>query len=575
MVKAKNNAKRAAKGGNRPKQQKRAKPVQDNLGATRAKVTLGLAGVKPTTRMVSEIVRSVVMPADGHKLRLPFQADQKTAVADFEIDKTLQVSGEETLIGQLYTVQDRQVVVMTGQAGVPWLRSQRLAGRLYGMNSSAAGTGFGGTTLQGEMLTATNFVQNLHIDHFSGLVDDGGGYRSIDFPTVRGAPFTNTNTPAATARSVCAYVPGGCRARLLYQTYGVTLPYDYVFRIRAYAVRHNPNGEAGLVYQTGVVSATIPVASSGIAVAGLNFSQTFEPGFYQFYIEGSWLVNKVTTADLKVGVMLCGTTSELEDQLWPADSLVPYTPPLLGEERDPYTAARVTSCAVLASNASPVLSMEGSVTAARLDEQSDYCKALDSTLLQKVQSAHPSKRYFGLLRLGSYMFSPLETEYLKFRDYSTPGGSVTANGENYGINSATTNIPILYTGYSVPFSVAYYQAPARAPAGAITTSATSLNMRLEIHIEYRTQSPLLELGIARGEMSDVLSAQQLMAMIPYFYENPTHWENLVRRLHIAWRTIRPYAPQLALGMGRAAGAAFPEAAPVMHALGGLAAMKLR
>jgi len=175
----------------------------------------------------------------------------------------------------------------------------------------------------------------------------------------------------------------------------------------------------------------------------------------------------------------------------------------------------------------------------------------------------------------------LETQLLTYRDYAQPGfvpqplydssSTATVQTWDFTLPSLPLNVPIYHAGLSVPFSVMYLT----DNGGLTAPGATTMNLRLEMHVEYRTDNPQLTLGVANGEQADLLLAQQIMATLPYFYENPTHWERVMARLRAAWSNIRPFAPQLMLGLGRAAAAALPEASPIIHAAAAMGAMRLR
>lgn len=526
-------------------------------------------------RMVSEVLRAVILPGEGNKLRLPFAADQKTAVVDWEVDQTYQAGGTANVgvINTLYNVSAIQTLVMTGQPGVPWLRRQRLAGNLVGMSSGLVNSE--ATEVCAGWVPGSRFNLPLLIDYFSGRVDSGEGLEPVSFPSVRGAPFTNSYTPPIAARSICAYVPGGCYPTLMVRTSGAVLIAPCTFDATVSVVSYRPDGVTdGL--QQGVVSVSMAIVDH-YKWAGWPLGMgILDPGYYQFFIEVLTTSTGAVATNIELGMLLNRNANFITTiEPWTEDSLVPYSPPLINTERDAYTACRATSCAVLASNSSSVYAMEGSVLCARLDEEHALPKAASANVMKIAKAVAKSKRYFGLLRNGAYGFCPLETAYLKFRDYSVVGGTVNdITFPSPGIIVVTPivdvrHVPVLYTGDAVPFSVFYFTDLSNA------NGASMLNLKLELHIEFRTDSALKEQAVAVGEQSDVLAAQQLIAHIPLFYENPTHWENIMHALNVAWRDIRPYAPALVLGASRIAARAVPGAAPLIRAAGYMAANRFR
>lgn len=561
----------------KPKKQKQ--PVKQ-ASKLKRQVVENLA-LKQQTKAVSEILLATILPGEGKSMRLPFQADQKTAVVDWEVDAVKQCGGEAEINGATVSVGRTQVLVMTGQAGVPWLESKRVSGWMFGMGGDSYKT-----LVFSNFKGGTNATGSMHIDYFSGRITDVNGIRDVVLPTVEGAAFANVGQPFNSARQRAAYVPGGARPYVVQQCTGLTI--NALIYIVVTAVRYDDRGRP-------IEVITFPSMSTTFAPAGnfetytkpLSPSTTYalEAGFYQFYfsVSGGEDVAGIYSVGMALGPSNGAGTATAEEKLWPSEALMPITPPRLNTLEDPYTAARITSCALLASNATNMLNIEGSVQAARLDAQAYFPSSMSSATRTRAREAIAAKRYFGLLKDGAYMFCPLETLLLQYRDYVQAGRvdhPLYSQSSVEGIQiwefhaelvPAVQNVPIYHAGLSVPFSVMYLT----DNGGINAPGATTMNLRLEMHVEYRTDNPQLTLGLAHGEQADLLLAQQILATLPYFYENPTHWERVMQRLRAAWSTIRPYAPQLMLGAGRAASAAFPEFSPIINAASAMGAMRLR
>jgi hypothetical protein len=170
-----------------------------------------------------------------------------------------------------------------------------------------------------------------------------------------------------------------------------------------------------------------------------------------------------------------------------------------------------------------------------------------------AQTIHPSKRYYGALEHGGYAFSPYEVENLKYQKYRY----VSTHNDFYEPDAEpgfTEAVPMYYIN-TVPISVLYFD-------DKDTTSGSQLAIRAELHLEFRTDSPLFDISSTIGIESDLLLAQQIMANLPYFYENPSHFARIRDLVNRLWRRMRPYAPALIRAGGTALSGAFPEAGPV-------------
>jgi hypothetical protein len=581
MVKENNNNKPKKQNTTKPKPaapKPKAKASPNGMQKVKAQVVENMV-LKQQSKVVSDILLSTILPGDGKSMRLPFQADQKTAVVDWEVDAVKQCGGEAEILGLSVSLSRTQALVLTGQPGVPWLETLRVTGWLFGMT---------GTKYLTHIFTGANAgsVNDgcLHVDYFAGTLHTPNGSKSVTLPTVEGPAFSNSETPANTARQRAAYVPGGAYPFLVIQADDVASSAAVGVVIRA--VRYDDRGRAveTIVYDE-VNTGFLTIDNGSTFTRPLKTTTFITPlpaGYYQFYhhsYTGADFNGKLSMS-VALGPANGSIDAPLAEKMWSGDALLPITPPRLATLEDPYTAARATSCAILASNATNMFNIEGSVLGARLDAQAYFPSAATTATQSRAREAVKAKRYFGLLRDGAYFFAPLETQLLQYRDYVESGiiplpllsASSTTDSQEWDFGAYEShNVPIYHAGLSVPFSVVYLT----DNGGVTAPGATTMNLRLEMHVEYRTDNPQLTLGVARGEQADLLLAQQVLASLPYFYENPTHWERVMQRLRAAWGTIRPYAPQLMLGMGRAAGAAFPEAAPMLHAAAAMGALKFR
>lgn len=230
-----------------------------------------------------------------------------------------------------------------------------------------------------------------------------------------------------------------------------------------------------------------------------------------------------------------------------------YRPPEADVSSAPYTNSRVTSLACLASNVSRVQVKQGTVTAARLSAEG---KAFWSVSEEDFTSVHPADRYYGPSENGLYVVAPptQESEVLrdqarkKFRVIAMSATGFTVEGEHYS--------PVVDPDTDAPFMAFMFQEETGI-------DETLLAITTDIHIEFRTSSPLFQVGISCVPLEQYHAAQLVVAQTGYFFENPTHWADLALSIaRIATRVIPLVMPNTRIAtVARAAAMLLPRKPP--------------
>lgn len=200
--------------------------------------------------------------------------------------------------------------------------------------------------------------------------------------------------------------------------------------------------------------------------------------------------------------------------LWPA-----YSPPQAEVSVAPYTATRVTALSLLATNVSRVQIKQGTIMGARF---SALTPAFWSALPSHVNGVHPAERYYGACENGLYLVAPPTQDSELFHD------SVVKTGSLYGVSSSGVptysltsmhHVPLMYFDSDDPFLAAFISEEAGI-------DETLMALTIDIHLEYRTSSPLFQVGISAIPLETYHAAQLVVAQAGYFYENSTHWKDL-------------------------------------------------
>jgi len=204
--------------------------------------------------------------------------------------------------------------------------------------------------------------------------------------------------------------------------------------------------------------------------------------------------------------------------LWPA-----YPPPQVTVSTAPYTSSRVTALTMLATNVSRVQIKQGTIMGARF---SSLTPAFYSAVPSDVNGVHPAARYYGACENGLYLVAPPTQDSEQFVDAVMKLGQVTAV-TSAGIASVSTNnvyyVPIVDFDTDDPFLAAFI-------SEEVSVDETIMAITVDIHLEFRSSSPLFQVGISAVPLETYHAAQLVVAQAGYFYENPTHWRELASRI---------------------------------------------
>lgn len=205
--------------------------------------------------------------------------------------------------------------------------------------------------------------------------------------------------------------------------------------------------------------------------------------------------------------------------LWPA-----YAPPQANVSLAPYTSCRVTALALLATNVSRVQVKQGTITGARF---SSSTPSFFSAVPSMVNGVHPAERYYGAAENGAYIVAPPTQDSEEFIDAIYPGSAlqgVTATGvPSYSTNTAVY-VPIVKFNSDDPFMALF------VAEELVTTEETLIAITVDIHLEFRTSSPLFQVGISTIPLETYHASQLVVAQSGYFYENATHWRELAGKI---------------------------------------------
>lgn len=508
-----------------------------------------------TTNVVRDLILQATMPADQKRLRLPYDATQKTAVADLEVDIDLKVSAPPVGLTSFWGTQTAMLV--TGQAGCPFFITGRMPNGTkltYTLKRITEDDRW--ELMGGEMLHHTGATIPIAADY--GVLTYGAppGNRIV-YPTCHG-PWTGSIHPA---RIASVFIPCYFDKTVIgfLCADAPTVPTNLKMQLRA--TRFSPNGQAVENLRATFTSANLVNAE----YREENVTWTDESGTVQVFRPGFWQFSRGTLgSDNATNALNWCIQIHLENTLGGDMTLLtPVTAPTFETNDDPFENTRVTASAFLATNVTSVLNKEGTILGARLDYDTleRGIPAFASSEVREIaQKVHPSKRYYGPLEHGGYTFSPYESKNLQFRRYRFIGKQT----DRPTFSSAVTDIvPILYVN-EVPVSVMYFD-------DRDSSASSQLAVRAEVHLEFRTDSPLFDVQATSNIESDLLLAQQVMANLPYFYENPAHFKMIKDYMNRVWKRLRPFAPALIRAGGTALSGAFPEAGPIPgYAAGALA-----
>lgn len=210
-----------------------------------------------------------------------------------------------------------------------------------------------------------------------------------------------------------------------------------------------------------------------------------------------------------------------------------YPPPQTETSTAPYCSSRVTALSLLSSNVSRVQIKQGTITAARF---SAVTPAFWSFTETEFQNVHPADRYYGPSENGLYVVAPPTQESEVLRDHVRLTARIVSVDTNNHVTEGTLWAPMVNPDSDSPFMAVIYQEEQ-------SVDETLFAFTTDIHLEFRTSSPLFQVGISTVPLEQYHAAQLVVAQTGYFYENPTHWTELALKIaSIAARVVPVLLP---------------------------------
>lgn len=205
----------------------------------------------------------------------------------------------------------------------------------------------------------------------------------------------------------------------------------------------------------------------------------------------------------------------------------------------PWLATRTTATSLLLTNVSQVLTKAGTVLAGRVSPNVISPWAVSASYINNL---HPAEKAFLPLETGFYTYCPPSTDMSEFWDYA----SVTNNGFP-GTLSPGTPFPVYRLDNDAMVNIAFLTAGA---------TAEQVAANVDWHIEFRTSSALFQVGLCSMTLETLHSAQLVLAMSGFFFENNWH-KRILEKIISGAKTVAPYAYT-------ALKAVHPAAAQVAH-----------
>jgi hypothetical protein len=234
-----------------------------------------------------------------------------------------------------------------------------------------------------------------------------------------------------------------------------------------------------------------------------------------------------------------------------------FAPPEISVSRAPYDSTRVTAQSTLFTNVSRVQVKQGTIRASRIQSPSYAWWGVPQSALSLT---HPAERYFGSAEMGCYVVSPPTQEAETFRKTfrSIPG---TITGASTSLLTTdllnTTYAPLVSFDSDDPFMAVVIE-----EEGGV--DETQMAVTVDSHIEFRTTSPLFQVGISTLPLEMYHASQMVVAQAGFIFENATHWKELATRVaQLVTRVIPVLYPGSRLALvAKTAALLLPQRAPV-------------
>lgn len=189
----------------------------------------------------------------------------------------------------------------------------------------------------------------------------------------------------------------------------------------------------------------------------------------------------------------------------------------------PYQSSRLTAASLLLTNVTAELNKEGSILAARLNPAQFNVFNFDTANLSGVHSVEKAN-----LALKTGIYSYVAPQVLPLRDHCVKRRST--NGGSSGM------IPIVYLE-----DLPYANCIILSDQNAATPS--QMNVTFCMHLEFMTSLQIFPIGYSKLSVDAYHEALVALAGTGFFFENPTHWANVVsaikRALSASWPFLKP------------------------------------
>lgn len=189
----------------------------------------------------------------------------------------------------------------------------------------------------------------------------------------------------------------------------------------------------------------------------------------------------------------------------------------------PWLATRTTATSLLLTNVSQVLTKAGTVLAGRVSPNVISPWVVNSAYINNL---HPAEKAFLPLETGFYTYCPPSTDMSEFWDYA----SVSNSGFSGTVSPGNVH-PVYRLDNDAMVNVAFLTAGA---------TAEQVAANIDWHIEFRTSSALFQVGLCSMTLETLHSAQIVLAMGGFFFENNWH-KRILDKIISGAKAVAPYA----------------------------------
>lgn len=471
-------------------------------------------------RALTGLARQIALPHEHAPLRFPsFPALERTAVMGFNAPAQVNLPANTPV-----------KFLVTRQAAYPVWADQTIDAcgmRVAWQTTSTLQNGGNDTTMFYETaaLNGVNVtVQSQSSNRVGTSADCFGGY-PLESPPLGVDARTGGSTPYA-------YVPAGWSAMVVVS--GVNLPFatgpcSAVVNFDMWMAPGETSTQ--LVTLGGHVASQYSM--SGTLTATPTGGRWLRPSSVVVTTSGSafdWpdsVVVSLLTSSVPMNFTNGNTTwgaVTKSGSASPSVGLLPLVSPVeFFNSTLPWLATRTTAASLLLTNVSQVLTKAGTVLAGRVSPNVISPWVVSSAY---VNNLHPAEKAFLPLETGFYTYCPPSTDMAEFWDYA----SVSNSGFS-GTTSPGNVHPLYRLDNDAMVNVAFLTAGA---------TAEQVAANVDWHIEFRTSSALFQVGLCSMTLETLHSAQIVLAMGGFFFENNWH-KRILDKIISGAKAIAPYA----------------------------------